>query len=453
MTKATLRQVPVPILLFLCIVLGGSSQSIWGVLLLQIFALAMIGWAAISWNHPHSPPGRSLLSLTVAMLLLILIQLVPLPPSLWTMFPGREFVQQGSALLGEDLAWRSHSLDPHATLGMLLFFLPATATLLAILQLENNRISWLLTALFSGTGLGILLGYIQVITGRFGNSSWYLYEHTNLGSAVGFFANRNHMGTLLLVAVPFLLTFLFAGEEEDSRRAASRRIMGVAGVGAILLAIAVNGSLAAVALAIPVLAASALLVPSLRRFRSAALTAAGVGLLGAIIFLANSPVQPKLTGASTSSFETRSHIWLGTSELVQDTFPVGTGLGTFEKVFAQAAADEVSRQSVNHAHNDYIELLLETGVAGLLLMLAFLAWWLRQAVRAFSAPHLNRFAAAATIASGAILAHSVVDYPLRTAAIATVFAFCLALMAMGRIAEPSSENFGEKRRARHIKIG
>ncbi len=75
---------------------------------------------------------------------------------------------------------------------------------------------------------------------------------------------------------------------------------------------------------------------------------------------------------------------------------------------------------VNHAHNDYLELLLETGLPGLLLMLAFLGWFVFQTTRVWRSPFASLFAKAATIAAAAILVHSIVDYPLRTAGIVAI---------------------------------
>ena len=50
-------------------------------------------------------------------------------------------------------------------------------------------------------------------------------------------------------------------------------------------------------------------------------------------------------------------------------------------------------------------------------------------------------------ASAIILAHSVVDFPLRTAAISTCFAMCLALLAERR---PPRRDASDLRLARHI---
>jgi hypothetical protein len=60
------------------------------------------------------------------------------------------------------------------------------------------------------------------------------------------------------------------------------------------------------------------------------------------------------------------------------------------------------------------------------------------------------FAKAATIAIGAILAHSIVDYPLRTAAISTVFAICCALIAGPRPTTSARRSREDGHKPRHL---
>lgn len=98
---------------------------------------------------------------------------------------------------------------------------------------------------------------------------------------------------------------------------------------------------------------------------------------------------------------------------------------------------------VNHAHSDPLEWVLETGLLGTLLLGALILWWVTRAVRLWRAKQPDLIALAATIASGAILAHSLVDYPLRDAAIQAVFAISLAFMA-----EPRSHSGGSRSRSR-----
>lgn len=100
---------------------------------------------------------------------------------------------------------------------------------------------------------------------------------------------------------------------------------------------------------------------------------------------------------------------------------------------------------VNHAHNDYLELALELGLAGIVLMALFLAWWGIAAARAWTSPLTTAFGRAATIASAIIFAHSLVDYPLRTASIAAIFGVAIALIAQRLRSTPT-------RPTRHVKL-
>jgi O-antigen ligase len=103
---------------------------------------------------------------------------------------------------------------------------------------------------------------------------------------------------------------------------------------------------------------------------------------------------------------------------------------------------------VIHAHNDYAEVALELGVPGILLMLVFLGWWAAAARAAWRSGGGSPYARAASIASAAILVHSLVDFPLRTAGIGATFAMCLALMIDRRSQQRQEPN--DLRPARHL---
>jgi O-antigen ligase len=141
-------------------------------------------------------------------------------------------------------------------------------------------------------------------------------------------------------------------------------------------------------------------------------------------------VSPLETHLATSG-GSRLEFWATTLRAAGAFFPFGSGIGSFVQVYP--LFDDPNRvdiaMRVPHAHNDYVELALETGLIGIALVLAFLAWWLARAVAIWRSAEPSPYARAATIASAAILLHSLVDYPLRTAGIAALFAMCLALMA------------------------
>lgn len=103
-----------------------------------------------------------------------------------------------------------------------------------------------------------------------------------------------------------------------------------------------------------------------------------------------------------------------------------------------------------HAHNDYAEIALELGLPGALLLLLFLLWWGKAAVESWRSPEAQPYVRAAVVASGAILAHSMVDFPLRTAAIGSLFAMCLAFLADRVKSGPLEQS--ELRTTRHLSL-
>jgi O-antigen ligase len=115
-------------------------------------------------------------------------------------------------------------------------------------------------------------------------------------------------------------------------------------------------------------------------------------------------------------------------------------VGTFVDIY-RVYEDPVDVDPIymNHAHSDYVELALETGLPGVALILAFLLWWGSRTSSAWRRDKPDHFVMAASIASAAILAHSIVDYPLRTAAIGVVFACCCALLAGARTVRRSRQ--------------
>ncbi|MER8848745.1 MULTISPECIES: O-antigen ligase family protein [Mesorhizobium] len=80
----------------------------------------------------------------------------------------------------------------------------------------------------------------------------------------------------------------------------------------------------------------------------------------------------------------------------------------------------IFKSYVNHAHNDYLELALEGGLPVILLMVAY-AVLLSASSAVIRGEPLQK---AAFLSLAFLLVHSLVDYPLRTAALAMTFA-CL----------------------------
>lgn len=282
-----LRRLLVPLYVLLCIFAGGSGQQgIWANLGLQLLALAILVWAiSTRASDELTRSSKQLLLLLALVIILALCQLVPLPPFVWTSLAGRDVVVSGYEALGFELPSLPISLAPYDTAATLLALLPPVAVLIATLRVRQSE-EYSTVAILLAVFCAVLLGAMQVASGDHKDLSWYFYRHTNDG-AVGFFANRNHMGSLLLVSIPFGVALISSAM---SRSTLKRRTSGMLalGAGALLIAtvgIALNRSLAAIVLAIPVLIVSSLLLPAGWRLRRLAIPVGTVAVVGCLIAL------------------------------------------------------------------------------------------------------------------------------------------------------------------------
>ena len=445
-----IRPAVAPCYLFLCLLLGGSPQGTWRNAILQLLAVILIAWATIERREEALPrSSRILLGLVAAAILLGLLQLIPLPVSIWSGLPGRDFILQGYDVLGLQPTAMPLSLSPFDTISTLLALLPPIGMLAATMVLRAYKPSWLAAALVAGALLGVLLGILQVSTP---DTKWYLYRIANFGVATGFFANSNHMANLLLATIAFIaaLGATLRERSKDVRHRGAVLALAGGGLAVVIIGLLLNRSLAGYGLGVPVVLASLLMLYGTRsRLAQGAAVASCVAALIVIGVVWGNPVGSN-AGADTS-ISSRQEMLEGSVQLFRKFDMAGSGIGTYAKLYPLVEEPgEVGRVYVNHAHNDYLELAIETGLPGILLMLAFLAWWIHAVWTMLRTPSADQFAIAAAIVSAVILLHSIVDYPLRTAAIGAVFAACLALILQSR---RSARSESDLRAVRHIVVG
>lgn len=448
-----MRQLAAPLYLLLCILLGGSVQGPWRNAILQLVGLTIVAWAAIERPAAKPPrPARQLIWLTALGIGWCLLQLVPLAPSWWGSLGPRGAFRESYFLMGIEMPALPLSMAPYDTLATLLTLIPPIAMYVAIERLRAYRAAYMVAALAVGTLGGIALGIMQVSSSG-PDSSFYLYPVVNWGQATGFFANSNHMASLLIVTVPFLVALAAGARASGAQKGAAIGAGAIALLLVVIVGIILNGSLAAYLLLPPVLLASALIYwPVGPRLRRLAVAGAGLALLAGVAGLTMTEVGGKALGSeAVEKVDSRAYLNAITARAALDYMPFGSGLGTYRPVF-EAAEDPatvgITRSS--HAHNDYLEIALELGLPGVVLMLLLLAWWARSAVETWRSPEAQPYVRAAAIASAALLAHSLVDFPLRTAALSSIFAMCLAFLSDRVRSDPTQK--GELRPARHLSL-
>jgi O-antigen ligase len=439
--------------LALCLILGGASAA--GVVanaLLQFLAVVIIAWLAA--RAGAAVPGwRSLTICAGIAILIIAWQLAPLPAGLVDSLPGRQAIAEGYRLLGVSSAWRQISLDSDATIASALSLLPpfavAAATLHATKPSRDATVLLLLAMIVIEIGVGAL----QLTSG----GNYYFYTITNASAAVGFFANVNHMATLLLVGLPYVAAMGTKRQSAERRRKREQpAFLALALAVVVCLGALLNGSVAGLGLLLPAAVASYLVYrrgrgQPVKSWMVIALVIAGVILLALVLFgpLRGEFLDRKLTMSDPT---TRRTSWTVTALAAQRFFPLGTGLGSFVSVYQfHEELARVTNVFVNHAHNDYLELLLELGAAAIILLILFLVWFARRAIAVWRSDETGySYARAGSVAVGIVMLHSIVDYPLRTAAIAAVFALSLALMAAPEPVVRPSPRHSRRSTGRHF---
>jgi O-antigen ligase len=282
--------------------------------------------------------------------------------------------------------------------------------------------------------IAVALGLMQVLDGP--DSVLRFYAYTNPDSAVGFFANRNHEAAFLVVGLALAPLWITALGDGATGRARLGAAVAVTLQILLIVGIGVTRSRAGVLIGIAVLLVAASITAASARDRGA--RRAGLGLLAAAL------IGAALVGlfARTALVE-RFHAPIGAElrlqtaptvrQIAETFFPVGAGLGSFDAVYREAEPlSAVTATYFNHAHDDAMELLVETGAFGLVVLCAFVAWWLWLTAGLVFAPRGRAgggIGLYASLAVAALMAHSLVDYPLRTTALACLFALACGLMS------------------------
>jgi O-antigen ligase len=405
--------------------------------------------------------------LTVAVL--PLVQLIPLPPWLWTALPNRQPSAEALDLLGRGLPWMPISVSPQETWLSALSLLAPLAIFIGTLLLGYRERRWLSVVVLAVGILSVFIGLIQVAQGP--ESPWRFFQFTNRTEAVGFFANRNHFAALIYTLTLFAAAWtasaaVTTGMGRDRNQYDTASIIAAIGCFTLLVLLlagaAMARSRAGLGLTIVALFGAFAIGFSDRRVGTG--STSSKLLFGAIAIAVIFAVQYALYRilerfAVDSLAGARLSFTPNTIEAARAYMPLGSGLGTFVPVYAmfEKPKDAVIDIYVNHAHNDVVELWLETGILGLALMGLFVIWLAARSVEIWrSAPPFGAresdwsLVRAATIVIALVIAHSFVDYPLRAAAMMAIMAFACALLIEPTIgAEEVLEPQTLRKRTRH----
>lgn len=435
---------------------GGSARadSLGQLVVIPVsFAMLLVG----AWRFAGAfSTFRAAAVFLVAACAVVLLQLIPLPPSAWSSLPGHAQFDELTRLTGTQEQWRPINLVPQlGWISLAALLTPAAVFALACGMTTSGppaprlqRTRSVAPGLAQANGferlliLVVLIGMasamiaIAQVLGPPGGPL-YLHRITNEGAAVGLFANRNHQAAFLTCLLPLLATWA-SMPSRSARGIAARRAALVGTAGLIIALTMVGGSRAGIVLAAIGLGWSfAIYRPvethrirgeqkGLTRLNRVFAVAVILGMVLLTIILSRAQSIERAMEGGDGDVSLRTDFWLVAWHQAWEFFPFGTGLGSFVESYRMVEPLELlTPYYVNHAHNDWLEVLHGGGLPAAALLIGFAIWWLVRMVALFRSGARQTAAGRLALAGGAVISilgvASVVDYPLRTAPLSALF--------------------------------
>lgn len=434
---------------------GGSARAdVAGQALARLASWGVLIVSALAARQMHFRDCSPVFWLFIGFLAVPLIQLIPLPMSIWAAVPGRELFAESFALSSANQSWRPLSVSPGATWNAASSLVVPFSVLFLLANIKKVERSWLVSILLLMVIASALVGILQFAGSDFKNP---LINHVP-GGVSGTFANRNHFALLLALACVIAPVWAFMRRDQLSWRIP----LATAVVLLALLTILASGSRAGM-----VVGAIAILLGPLvvredigRLFRNTprwtmpaaiAITVAIVALLVFISIMSGRATSIDRLATVDVGGDMRGRGLPTVLAITSANFPFGVGMGGFDAAFRTLEPNAILQLFYfNHAHNDWLELVMEAGAFSVVLLVVTVLWWLKASLtvwrRKKSAPHeqiIGRLGAAMILL---VMLASAVDYPLRTPLMMAVVAIAACWLAWGERAAREAASLPEDRR-------
>lgn len=439
------------------VVRGGNRQVALAGLLALSFVIVALLLADRSYRalftrssaaafHDRSPLwGWLLIGVATSPVWIGVLQLVPLSADIWVTLAGRLPYWDALRSAGVDVAPSLPlSLNPSATVAAMWAGLPAGAALLAATGLSDRQARSVLRVLLVAAGVQMVVAALQFALGP----DSLLYFGAVGHQVIGTFANRNHLAEFLALLTPVWFYFLVrrgAKDDTDPRprlripQGLQKPLLIALGLTMVVITLTTASRGGSIAMSISLLLSLALHGAFAWRRLGRVQRMGTVALALLLVVLVVGFVELDRLGRRVESDVVQSDAtvrWAYTVSTFQAGlafWPWGSGMGTFESVFPRFQALE-SVGYINQAHNDYAQVWMETGLAGVLVAVALIALVVRQAgllARAIRAEGRLPAPVALRCYSGlglvGALVHSWAEYNLYTPALAITAATLLGL--------------------------
>ncbi|MCA9027359.1 MAG: O-antigen ligase family protein [Planctomycetaceae bacterium] len=424
-----------------CVPLAMAGIREIGVAIFVICSLIMgLVWAVREIVQPTSTTRFSGAELLVLLAIgLVGLQLIPLSPnalawlspysmealSLWGTAEGR--------LLGTH-PWQTISLTPGLTRsGLVLLFAYAVFFLsLTHRLLSSSDIDRVIRLVAASATIMALIGLGQLF---FGNGKYlWLFDHPNrpaTGAAKGTFVNQNHFAGFLALGIGPLIwcwqtrlksatkrAETFVWQTRSSSGSVPARLQDWPGIALAAVTLAALFSLSRGGIVVLGIAGAFALIASAQNVLKAgrmALPAIAFAVAGVLAFGADSLTDEIHSVTSVTSLEElwkgRAQLWMAIVNAIPSFWPAGSGLGSHPEVYPTWLSTQTSMR-YSHAENGYLQILLELGVPGLILLLSGIAMCIRWSWTGWKRGDAQGRLRVIAVAAGllASVLHSLVDF-------------------------------------------
>ena len=300
-----------------------------------------------------------------------------------------------------------------------------------------------------GMGFGFLVSLFAILQHLTSNGKLYWFREIRSGVLpFGPYVNRNHFAGFAELVLPLALVPLVLGRVRRERWSVVG-LFAVLPIGALFLS-ASRGGIVSFGAELSVLA----LVMIQRREMGKQLFAGGAVLLAALLlvsWLGVGQILGRLSSVQLLEVSSgkRASMRRDTWRIFLDHPFVGTGLGTLQLVYPPYES-LYDGKIVNHTHNDYLEVLAETGLLGGICCAWFLGVLLVQSLerlRQFNNSFSGALQLSGLVACSGFLVHSLVDFNLYIPANALLF-FLMAHLATAEV-QQTGQPATSRRRSHH----
>ena len=374
----------------------------------------------------------------IIFLFLIVFQILPLPFSIIKRLSPNTYVLYTT--YSGSLTWGFLSIYSHATKIEIFKFLTYVCVFLLVANniKEKRQIEHLAIIIIT---VGFFMAILGIIQGISHKNVWFP-QLTQAGHSFGPYVNKNHFAGYMEICIPLSLGFLTAYfthfRKEHWRKLIEKEpqiakfilltFVTIILVGSLFFSLSRGGIVSFL------LSMVFLLDLFLIRKENKGIKILIVFLTVSAIFLIWLGIDPIIARLSSlltpyESIMPRGEVWEDSYQIIKD-FPIlGTGLGTYQYIFPKYK-DKTGIGLYEHAHNDYVEYLSDTGILGSLLFFGSIIYFLIKCLKIWKQrhyPYVLGLCLGGIIGTVSILFHSFVDFNLHVPANISVLFIVLAL--------------------------